>query len=49
VILAHTEIAKARERQILGGLLVAAAYVARHPELAEHVDRALRPRFILES
>ena len=27
----------------------AAAYVARHPELAEHVDAALRPRFILES
>jgi uncharacterized protein len=27
----------------------AAAYIARHPELAEHVDRALRPRFILES
>jgi peptide-methionine (S)-S-oxide reductase len=69
VILAHTEIAKAHERQGFGGLLVraaleriardgrkaiplcpfAAAYVARHPELAEHVDRALRPRFILRA
>src|ERR671912_170156 len=26
----------------------AAAYVARHPELAEHVDPALRPRFAPE-